>query len=86
MVRPAVFSLHLTDNSGKPIENARLTGWLNMTLMDMGKTELKFETSGNGDYTATVQSFDMSGPWELTVIAARSALQARKTFQFTVYD
>jgi hypothetical protein len=49
-----------------------------MTLMDMGKTELKFEPIGGG-YAASVQSFDMSGQWELTVDAVQGAVQVHKT-------
>ena len=86
MVRPATFSVHIADSSGKPVENAQLTASLNMTLMDMGRTELKFEPKGNGDYAAAVSSFDMSGPWELTVEAAQGPVHVHKTFQFTVFD
>ena len=86
MVRPATLSLHIADSNGKPVENAQLTSSLTMTLMDMGKTELKFEPIGGGRYAASVQSFDMSGPWELTVDAVQGAVQVHKTFQFTVYD
>jgi len=86
MVRPATLSLHIADSNGKPVENARLTASLTMTFMDMGKTELKFEPKGRGGYAASVQNFDMSGPWELTVDAVQGAVQVHKTFQFTVYD
>jgi nitrogen fixation protein FixH len=86
MVRPATLLLRITDNSGKPIENARLTASLNITLMDMGKTELKFEPKDNGEYVAAVRSFDMSGPWELTVDAARGRMHAHKVFPVTVFD
>jgi YtkA-like len=86
MVRPATFTVHITDSVGKPVENAQLTGSLNMTLMDMGKTAVKFEPKGNGDYEATVPSFDMSGPWELTVDAAQGTLRAHKIFPVTVLD
>ena len=86
MVPPATYSVHITDTAGKPVENPQVTGSLNMTLMDMGKTTVKFEPKGNGDYEATVQSFDMSGPWELTVDAAQGALHARQVFPVTVFD
>jgi len=86
MVRPATFAVHIADNAGKPLDNAQVTGSLNMTLMDMGTTALKFAPKGNGDYEATVPGFDMSGPWELTVDATQGALHAHKVFPFTVYD
>jgi nitrogen fixation protein FixH len=86
MVRPATFALHIADGAGKPVENAQATGSFTMTLMDMGKTAVKFEPKGNGDYVATLPSFDMSGPWELTVDATQGTVHARKVFQVTVSD
>jgi hypothetical protein len=86
MVRPAAFRIHVADNAGKPVDSAQITGSLNMALMDMATTALKFAPKSNGDYEATVPGFDMSGPWELTVDATRGALHARKIFPVTVYD
>jgi len=86
MVRPATFSVHITDSAGKPVENARATGSLNMVLTDMGKIEVHFDPKGNCDYEATVKSFDMSGPWELSVDTVQSTVRAHKVFQFTVLD
>ena len=86
MVRPATFSVHITDTAGKPVENAHVTGSLNMTLMDMGKTSVKFEPKGDGDYEATVPSFDMSGPWQLVIDAAQGALSAHQVFQVIIFD
>ena len=86
MVRPATFTLHMTDSAGKPVENAQVTGSLNMTLMDMGKTALKFQSKGNGVYEVTVPSFDMSGPWEIAVEAVQNNIHAHKVFPVTVFD
>jgi|GEM_PF-2945640 nitrogen fixation protein FixH len=86
MVRPARFALHIVDGAGKPVENAQATGSLTMALMDMGKTAVKFEPKGNGDYATTVPSFDMSGPWELTVDTTQGTVHARRVFQVTVSD
>jgi hypothetical protein len=86
MVHAAIFTLHISDRGGKPVENAEVMGTLNMTLMDMGKTELKFDPKGHGDYEATVKSFDMSGPWEIAFDAAEGTAHAHKVFQFTVFD
>jgi nitrogen fixation protein FixH len=86
MVRPATFAVHIRDSGGKPVEYVQVTGSLNMTLMDMGKTAVKFEPKGAGDYEAKVPSFDMSGPWEVTIDAIHGALHARKVFQITVLD
>jgi hypothetical protein len=61
MVRRATLAVRITDGLGKPAENAQVTGSLNMALQDMGETGVKFEPKGNGDYEATVPSFDMSG-------------------------
>ena len=86
MVRPATFSVHIADAAGKPVANAQLTGSLTMALMDMGKTAVKFDSKGNGDYQATVPSFDMSGPWELAVDASQGTLHSHQVFQLTVFD
>jgi nitrogen fixation protein FixH len=85
MVRPAKFAVLITDSNGKPVENAQVIGTLNMTLMDMGKAEVKFDPKGSGEYDS-VKSFDMSGPWELSVDAEQGALRAHKVFQVTVLD
>ena len=86
MVRPVTFAIHIADTAGKPVENAQLAGSLSMTLMNMGKTAVKFKSKGNGDYEATVPSFDMSGPWELTVDASQGTLHSHAAFQVTVFD
>jgi nitrogen fixation protein FixH len=86
MVHPVTFAIHLADTAGKPVEAAQVSGWLSMTLMDMGKTAVKFKSKGNGDYEATVPSFDMSGPWELSVDAAQGPLHSHQVFQVTVFD
>lgn len=86
MVTPTTFTLHIADTSGKPVDNAQVTGSLNMKLMDMGKTAVKFESRGNGNYEGTVPSFDMSGSWELTVDATQDALHAHQLFPVTVSD
>ena len=86
MVRPATFALHITDSAGRPVESARVSGSLNMTVMDMGTTAVKFASKGNGDYDAIVPSFDMFGPWELTIDAMQGAIRARKVFPVTVFD
>ncbi|HVP53422.1 MAG TPA: FixH family protein [Candidatus Eisenbacteria bacterium] len=86
MVRPASFTVHIADSTGLAIGDAMVTGSLNMTLMDMGKTEVKFEPKGNGDYEASVKSFDMSGPWELAVDAVQGSTKTHRVFQFNVFD
>lgn len=68
------------------MQDAQLTGSFKMLTMDMGKIELKFAPKGHGDYEATVKSFDMSGPWELTVEAVRGTSRERQVFQVTVFD
>jgi nitrogen fixation protein FixH len=86
MVRPATFTQHITDSAGKPVENAQVTGSLNMTLMGMGKTAVKFQSKGNGVYEVTVPSFDMSDPWEIAVEAMQNNMHAHKVFLVTVFD
>ncbi len=86
MVRTTVFTLHIADNRGMPIQNAHVSGVLNMTLMDMGATEAKFEPAGHGDYETSVKGFDMSGPWELSVDATQGTVRRHQVFQLAVVD
>jgi YtkA-like len=86
MVRPATFTVHIAASPGAAVDAARVTGSLNMTLMNMGKTEVYFEPQGHGDYAATLPSFDMSGPWELTVDASQGSITAHKVFPVTIFD
>ena len=86
MVRPATFTLDITDSAGKPVENAQVTGSLNMTLMGMGKTAVKFQSKGNDVYEVTVPSFDMSDPWEIAVEAMQNNMHAHKVFLVTMFD
>lgn len=85
-VLASTFTVHIADNAGNPVQDAQLTGSFKMLTMDMGKIELKFAPKGHGDYEATVKSFDMSGPWELTVEAVRGTSRERQVFQVTVFD
>ncbi len=57
-----------------------------MTLMDMGKTAVKFQSDGNGVYEVMVPSFDMSGPWEIAVDAVQNRMHVHKVFPVTVFD
>jgi hypothetical protein len=86
MVRPATFTVHIADGTGSAVDAVRVTGSLNMTLMNMGKTDVIFEPQGHGDYAANLKGFDMSGPWELTVDASQGAIKAHKVFQVTIFD
>ena len=57
-----------------------------MKLMDMGTTQVKFVSKGNGDYEASMKDMDMSGAWKLAVDASQGPAHAKKSFEFTVYD
>jgi hypothetical protein len=86
MVRPATFTLNITGSDRKPVENAQVTGSLNMTLMDMGTTAVKFQPKGNGVYEVTVSGFDMSGPWKIAIDVVWNRMHAHKVFPITVFD
>ena len=86
MIKPVTFTLHITGANGQAVTNADVTGTLTMKSMDMGKTELKFTSKGNGDYEASLKEVDMSGEWNLAVDAAQGAAHTKKAFDFTVGD
>ena len=85
MTRPIGFTVHISEN-GQPVTNADVVGTITMKSMDMGKTELKFTSKGNGDYEASLKDMDMSGDWALAVYAARGGVHTRKAFDFKVFD
>ena len=86
MVKPMTFTLHIADDHAQPVNAAKVNGALTMKLMDMGTTQVKFVSKGNGDYEAAMKSMDMSGPWNLAVDASQGPVHAKKSFEFTVYD
>ena len=86
MVKPMTFTLHITDDHAQPINDAEVNGALTMKLMDMGTTQVKFVSKGNGDYEASMKDMDMSGAWKLAVDASQGPVHAKKSFEFTVYD
>ncbi len=86
MIKPVSFTLHITGANGQPVTDATVTGTLTMKSMEMGKTELKFASKGNGDYEASINEMDMSGDWNLALDAAVGPSHQKKTFAFTVGD
>jgi nitrogen fixation protein FixH len=86
MTKPIMLVLHLADDSGQPVSDADVNGSLTMKLMDMGATPVKFAAKGNGDYEATLNGVDMSGPWNLAIDAARGSTHAKKDFEVTISD
>jgi hypothetical protein len=86
MIKPITFTLHITGANGQPISDAEVAGTVTMRSMDMGKTDLKFTSKGNGDYEASTKEMDMSGEWNLAVDAAQGAAHTKKSFNFAVGD
>ena len=86
MAKPITFIVHITDENNQPVVGAAVTGSLTMKTMDMGKTELKFESKGGGDYEARRADMDMSGTWTLAVEARQIAADHKQSFDFAVGD
>lgn len=86
MNKPMTFQVHVTDADGTPVSDADVNGALTMKLMDMGATQLKFTSKGNGNYQATVRSVDMSGPWSVAVNARHGGATAQQNFDVNVFD
>jgi len=86
MTKPMTFKLHITDDHGQPVSDATVNGSLTMKLMDMGVTPVKFAAKGNGEYEATMNGMDMSGPWNLAIDVAQGSTHAKKDFEVTVSD
>jgi hypothetical protein len=86
MNKPMTFQVHVIGGDGQPVSDAAVNGALTMKLMDMGATQLKFESRGKGDYEASVKSLDMSGPWSMTVTAKRGDETAKQSFDVNIFD
>jgi nitrogen fixation protein FixH len=86
MTKPVTFEVHVTGADGHPVSDAEVNGALTMKLMDMGATQLKFTSKGNGDYQASVRDLDMSGPWSLAIDARRGSESAKQSFDVNVFD
>src|SRR4051794_2548579 len=77
--------VRVTDQSGKPVTDAKLHGDLIMKTMDMGKNEFDFTAKGDGTYEASAKP-GMAGPWEIKVSAKRGADVGEKTFPVVVKE
>ena len=86
MTKPITFVAHITDERSQPVNDAHVTAALTMKVMDMGTTKLNFTSKGNGNYEASINSVDMSGPWNLAVEAAEGNTKVKKDFEITVGD
>jgi nitrogen fixation protein FixH len=86
MAKAITFTVHITDEHAQPVNAAEVNGAVTMKLMDMGTTQIRFASKGNGDYEASLKDMDMSGPWNLAVDASQGATHVKKSFEFTVYD
>ncbi len=86
MTKPMTFTLHITYDHGQPVNDATVNGALTMKVMDMGTTKLAFSPKGNGDYEASVNGVDMSGPWNLAIDVAEGTTHVKKDFGVTVSD
>jgi hypothetical protein len=74
----------VTDASGQPVSDAKVTLDLNMTNMNMGKYTVVATPAGSGRYTSSV-SYSMGGPWRVTVTVERAGQAATSThFDFSV--
>lgn len=86
MAKPLTFTLHVTDEQGRPLNAADVNGVLTMKSMDMGTTQVKFTPKGNGDYEASLKDMDMSGEWNLAVDAAQGSRHVKQSFEVRVND
>ncbi len=85
MNKDVTFRLSMTDQQGKPVTGAQVSGALVMSLMDMGKNEVKFSDKGDGVYEA-VGKMDMAGPWDVVVSVKSGGTEGQKTFPLTVRE
>ena len=67
---PTLFTVQVSDRSGKPISSAMVTVDLAMPTMDMGRNTVMMSAVKPGQYGGTGR-FTMAGSWEVTVTAAK---------------
>jgi YtkA-like protein len=86
MTKSITFFVHIDDAQGHAINNAKVSGTLTMSSMEMEKAVLKFGVKGNGDYGAWVKDMDMAGRWNLAIEAVQGNTHETKDFEVTVLE
>ncbi len=80
----AQLDAYLTDSTGKPLSDLRVTYDTDMTNMSHGLYLVPAEPAGDGHYVGRVH-FSMPGPWRVITIVERPGLQTvRLRFEFRV--
>ena len=79
----AQFEAILTDKSGKPVNDAKLSFDIDMTNMSHGKNVVAATSLGDGRYGGRL-SFMMPGPWRVIVGIERGGQTSSVRFDFNV--
>ncbi len=81
---PATFIIEVKDNTGKPVDNAKVNFDLNMTAMNMGTQKGDATEQGNGKYSASGR-MTMQGPWKVsTTVTMPDGTVTNKDFTVNV--
>jgi nitrogen fixation protein FixH len=85
MDKPFTVRVQLLDSEGGPVTSAKISGALAMKSMDHGATGFEFTEKGQGVYEG-ISKVEMSGEWELKLIAEHGAERIEQDFPVTVGD
>lgn len=81
-INTLVISVH--DETGKPVDNAKVNSTVNMATMDMGAQKSTATSLGNGQYTINSR-FSMRGPWKISAaVTYPNGKQFKKDFALNV--
>lgn len=81
---PTRFIVHITDEQGKPVTDAKVGIRLSMPEMDMGKNDVEAKPGGAAGTYAGTGRFTMSGKWQAAVTAKGGKAEAAQTFPMQV--
>jgi hypothetical protein len=84
--RPQQLSATLKDAQGSPVEGASVYFDLMMPAMPMGTNKPLADARGQGVYEAGNVVMDMTGEWEIAVVATVDGVERRAVFTRTVVE
>lgn len=84
--RPFELSATLADAQGRPVDGASVFFELTMPAMPMGTNTPIAEGLGDGRYRAANVVMDMTGDWEIAVVAEVGGVERRAVFTRTAVE
>lgn len=84
--QPQQLTATLADAQGSPVDGASVYFDLTMPAMPMGTNKPLADARGDGTYEAANVVMDMTGDWEIAVVATVDSVEHRAVFKRTVVE